>query len=156
MALPGRPIDSLSLLRRQGADLQLIQPILLPLGYTFTTVYEHSVERTPVEDLYYVSGQRLYQWRTSTRSHNAGLPAMAQQNGRFFTQGPWLVLEGGYAPLQSVYLRIGDAYLGRNELLTHSPSMEQGGRLELYTLFSGERVQLVAERRPLCAFIIEN
>lgn len=148
LALPGRPVDSLSLYRHSGQAAQngATWYALLPLGQAFTTVYEHSVERTPVEDLYFVSGTALYPWRTRTRSHNAGLPGIAPQHGRFLTEDSWLVLEGGHFPLESVRLRVGDVHLGRNELF-----INEDRRLELYTLFSGERVLLSPGRRPLLA-----
>ena len=139
LALPGRPLDLLCL-QGQGSEVQLP----LPLGRSFTTRYEHSVERTPVDDVYYISKGRIGQWRTRTRSHNAGLPWQAPAQGRFVVEAPWLVLEGGRRSWEDIHLRVGDAFYGRNELF-----LGESLRLELHTQFPGQRLRLVAGKRPL-------
>lgn len=142
-ALPGRPVDSLHLERTQGAGCEW----LLPLGHAFTTRYTHSVERTPVEDIYYGLSGRLHQWRTRTRSHNAGLPAAAPVPGRFVAEDSWLVLEGGRLSWEELYLRVGNVQFGQNELV-----MQASPPLLLYKLFPGERVRLSVNRLPLHRF----
>lgn len=69
-SLPGRPVDALCIQRRDGGGMACA----VPLGQTVTTWYCHSVERTLVADSYYPMSGRLHQWRTLSRSHNAGLP----------------------------------------------------------------------------------
>lgn len=139
-ALPGRPAESLHIQRKQGAELHL----LMPLGRSFVYRYIHSVERTPVEDIYYAMGGRLHEWRTRTRSHNAGLPWQAPQQGRFLSEGPWLVLEGGRNSWEELRVRVGDEYFGRNELL-----IEAYPRMELYKKFPGESLRLFSCRESL-------
>lgn len=143
LALPGRPVDSLHIERMQGAGLERI----LPLGHSFATRYIHSVERTPVEDIYYGMDGRIHQWRTRTRSHNAGLPAVAPVPGRFVSDGSWLVLEGGRLSWDEFYLRSGTAQFGQNELL-----LQTCPPLLLYELFPGERLRFSVKRLPLHTF----
>lgn len=139
-ALPGRPVEGLLLQPKQGAE----RYVPLPLGRGFVTRYIHSLERTPVEDAYYVSAGLLHEWRTQTRSHNAGMPGQAPEHGRFYVHGPWLVLEGGHPALEELYLRVGDKTFGRNEL-----EIEGGARLALFQEYPGLRLRLSAVRRPL-------
>lgn len=144
VALAGRPVDSLHIERAQGLGLRS----LLPLGHSFTTRYIHSVERTPVEDVYYGMDGRICQWRTRTRSHNAGLPATAPVPGRFVSEDPWLVLEGGRLSWDALYLRVGNAQFGQNEL-----DLQATSTLLLYKMFPDERVRLSTARLPLYMFL---
>ena len=111
-SLPGRPVDALCIQREDGGAWH----VPVPLGQTVTTWYCHSVERTLVADSYYPMSGRLHQWRTLSRSHNAGLPWKTPEHGRFLTEGDWLVLEGGLPAWESIRLRVGNERLGRNEL----------------------------------------
>ena len=142
-ALPGRPVETLHLQRRQGPGLQLP----MPLGQAFTTRYIHSLERTPVEDIYFAAGGRIREWRTRTRSHNAGMPWGTPEQGRFLSEGPWLVLEGGRQSWEDLRLRVGDDHFGRNELL-----IGKGKRVELFRKFPGESLRFSASRSPLETF----
>lgn len=144
-ALPGRPVDVLVVQPRQGTELRLP----MPLGHAATTRYLHSVERTPVDDEYYIVGRRVWQWRTLTRSHNAGLPWQAPAQGRFITEGPWLVLEGGRRSWDDLRLRVGDENLGRNEL-----TIGRAEPLALYKRFSGQPLRLSADRMPFLATLL--
>ena len=140
VALPGRPVEALVMERQKGE----VWRIPVPLGQTVTTRYIHSVERTPVEDSYYPMGGMLHQWRTRSRSHNAGLPWKAPERGRFLREEGWLVLEGGLPALESIRLRVGNETFGHNELRVGSGSWE-----DLYRQFPGERLCLAAGRVPL-------
>ncbi len=142
--MPGRPVETLILERQTGES----RTFSVPLGRTVTTRYVHSVERTPVEDVYCIMNGRLHQWRTRIRSHNAGLPWQAPEQGRFVREGSWLVLEGGRNSWSELYLRVGDAYFGRNELFTGDT-----GYLALYETFSGERLRFSTGRKSFIAGI---
>ena len=61
-------------------------------GSTITVAYTHSVERTPVRDVYTVDGQRLVMTRMEFSSYGYGLPARAeveQVDGQFVTYPDW-------------------------------------------------------------------
>ena len=139
-SLPGRPVETL-LVGRQAGDVWRLP---VPLGQTVVTRYIHSVEQTPVEDVYHPIGGVLYQWRTRSRSHNAGLPWKAPEHGRFLTEGEWLVLEGGLPPWEVIRLRVGNETFGRNTLKAGSSPW-----IALYTRFPGERLCLSAGRAAM-------
>lgn len=140
LSLAGWPVETLDIERRDGGVWR--SPV--PLGWTVTTRYIHSVERTPVEDVYYPFGGLLQQWRTRSRSHNAGLPWRAPEHGRFVAEGNWLVLEGGLPAWEAIRLRVGSEALGHNELKIGS-----GDWIALYARFPGERLTLSAGRVAL-------
>lgn len=119
----------------------------MPLGQAFVCRYIHSVEHTPVEDVYYAMGGRLHEWRTRTRSHNAGLPWQAPRQGRFLSEGPWMVLEGGRNSWAELRVRVGDACFGRNEL-----HIGEYTRMKLYKQFPGESLRLFPCRENLIAW----
>lgn len=138
-SLPGRPVDALCIQREDGGAWH----VPVPLGQTVTTWYCHSVERTLVADSYYPMSGRLHQWRTLSRSHNAGLPWKTPEHGRFLTEGDWLVLEGGLPAWESIRLRVGNERLGRNEL-----QIGQGPRRPLYRRYAGEILCFSSGRIP--------
>ncbi len=142
LSMPGRPVETLILERQSGPG----RTFPVPLGHTVTTRYMHSVERTPVEDVYCVMNGRLHQRRTRTRSHNAGLPWQAPEQGRFVREGAWLVLEGGRNSWSELYLRVGDDCFGRNELFAGGT-----GHVVLYRDFPGERLRFSAGRKSFIA-----
>ena len=139
-ALPWRPVEALCVQGPRGD----VWRVPVPLGQAVVMRYIHSVERTPVEDVYYPLGGMLYQWRTRSRSHNAGLPWKAPEHGRFLTEEGWLVLEGGLPAWESIRLRVGTEALGHNELKVGS-----GDWMALYSRFPGKRLCLSAGRVPL-------
>ncbi|HIU17791.1 MAG TPA: DUF1850 domain-containing protein [Candidatus Avidesulfovibrio excrementigallinarum] len=139
-SLPWRPVETLVIERKDGQAWH----VAVPLGQPVVTRYIHSVERTPVEDWYYPLGGMLYQWRTRSRSHNAGLPWKAPDHGRFLSEEGWLVLEGGLPAWQAIRLRVGNETFGRNEMRIGSGPWEA-----LYSRFPGERLCLSAGRAAL-------
>lgn len=143
VALPGRPVEGLLLEPKQGA----VRALCVPLGRSVVTSYIHSVERTPVEDWYRISSGFLHEWRTRTRSHNAGLPVDAGERGRFVYDKPWLVLEGSGAALTEIFLRVGDETFGRNTLTVEGEDL-----LELYKDYPGMRLRLSVVRRSFLLF----
>lgn len=61
-------------------------------GSTVTVSYTHSVERTPVRDVYTVDGQRLTMARMEFSSYGYGLPSDAEVelvDGQFVTYPEW-------------------------------------------------------------------
>lgn len=146
-ALPGRPVEGLLLQPRQSAERFLP----LPLGRAFVLRYIHSLERTPVEDFFYVSAGSLHEWRTRTRSHNAGMPVQAPKYGRFIAEGPWMVMEGGHQPLKELVLRVGNEEFGRNEL-----EVEGGPLLPLFQEYPGKQLRLTETQRPFSTILLQK
>ena len=114
-----------------------------PLGLEFQTSYLHSVQLTPIIDVYRVVGGRIWQWREFIRSHNAGLPFAAPEFGRFYACPPWMVLEGGRQARRETAARVGDADSGRNMFACG------GFRTALYERYPGKRLYFGVERIPL-------
>jgi hypothetical protein len=86
----------------------------LPNGASFTTTYEHSVERTPVIDEYRIVGGNIWGWEERVKSHNAGLPFGAPLHGSFIMNSDWMIVRGGRRPTASIAYRIGNAEIGMN------------------------------------------
>ena len=143
------PVDRLAV-RPFAPDLPLESPVFAapaPLGQEFGTGYIHSVQRTPVLDVYRITGGRIWSWREYTQSHNAGLPFQAPASGRFRLQPPWMAVEGGRQAWPRIVLRVGDAELGRNVFV-----WERGAdvvRINMYACWPGRRLALGVERLPL-------
>lgn len=89
-------------------------PILLGRGVTNTII--HSVQLTPVIDEYRVQEGRIWAWREKILSHNAGLPSLKPERGRFAYDPPWMIVEGTGAAWESFLYRVGTEGLGKNEL----------------------------------------
>jgi hypothetical protein len=120
-----------------------------PLGRQFTTEYLHSVQLTPVQDIYRIVNGRIWSWQERVQSHNAGLPFSRPPFGRFRMDHPWMVIEGGRQSWREIHLRVGNAELGRN-LFTWG---RESPPIELYKRFPGRRLRLEVERVPLIALL---
>ncbi|MDR1935387.1 MAG: DUF1850 domain-containing protein [Candidatus Accumulibacter sp.] len=120
-----------------------------PLGQEFATEYLHSVQLTPVQDIYRVVNGRIWSWQERVRSHNAGLPFARPPFGRFRADPPWMVFEGGRQSWEGIVLRVGDARFGRN---VFSYGAEET-RAALFERFPGQRLRLGVERRPLITLL---
>jgi hypothetical protein len=154
LALPAlllRPVDALVIRFAPGAageasdaraDLFVAGA---PLGLEFATEYVHSVQLTPVQDTYRIVNGRIWSWRERVMSHNAGLPFARPPFGRFRADPPWMVFEGGRQSLENIFLRVGNAELGRN-VFSYGANAPQAA---LYESFPGKRLRLLVERRPL-------
>lgn len=116
-----------------------------PLGQEFRTGYIHSLERTAVLDEYRIVNGRIWSWRESTRSHNAGLPFDVPRFGRFTSRPPWMVLEGGRQAWPELVLRVGDVQTGRNVFAYGGAA----SRVPLYARFPGRRLLFEVARLPL-------
>ena len=120
-----------------------------PLGLDFWTIYIHSVERTPVLDRYRIANNRVWPWQTRIRSQNAGLPTHAPRFGRAYMTPCWLVIEGGRQAWPEIFLRVGNADLGRNAF--HYGSSRNVPWVSLYDRHPGQRLHFGIERLPLLA-----
>lgn len=89
----------------------------IPVGYSFTTRYIHSVEKTPVEDDYRVVGGKIWAWEERVVSQNAGLPIAVPRNGRLVADGKWFRFRGGRSAWERFYYRVGDERFGKNILI---------------------------------------
>ena len=116
-----------------------------PLGQTFETEYIHSVQRTPVQDIYYIVNGHIWSWQERVQSHNAGLPFSKPPFGRFRMEPPWMVVEGGRRAWKNIILRVGDAELGRN---IFAYGTGNAPRIALYEKYPGRPLHLSVERHP--------
>jgi hypothetical protein len=121
-----------------------------PLGQEFSTEYIHSVQRTPVQDIYRIVDGRMWSWQEHVQSHNAGLPFARPSFGRFRMAPPWMVFEGGRQSWESIVLRVGNVELGQN-IFSYGA---EAPRVALYERFPGKRLQVGVERRPLMTLLL--
>ncbi len=112
------PVDALEIREAApgAADGEVFFRAPVLLGQRVTTQIIHSVQLTPVVDEYTVQEGRIWGWREKIRSHNAGLPSITPERGRFVYDPPWMIVEGGGHSWQSLYYRVGNETLGKNEL----------------------------------------
>ena len=124
-----------------SADKGLILSQGAPLGFAFPLGYIHSVEQTPVETEYRVSGGILWQWEERTKSHNAGLPTASPRRGRFIMGTKWMIVRGGGEAIQTLRYRVGDRTLGKNFLL-----LGEGRKVKLFDRFPGARLNFEVKK----------
>ncbi|SBV93445.1 conserved exported hypothetical protein [uncultured delta proteobacterium] len=122
--LPGWPLHALEITRatpesRAGDSMVLRAPALL--GRPVQAGIIHSVQLTPVIDEYRVQEGRLWTWQERIMSHNAGLPSLKPERGRFVYDPPWMIVEGTGESWETIVYRVGTGELGRNTLCV-SPS----------------------------------
>lgn len=94
----------------------VVAHIPMLLGISVTTSIIHSVQLTPVIDEYRVQEGRIWSWREKIMSHNAGLPSLKPERGRFIMDPPWMIVEGTGQSWERFVYRVGTETLGRNEL----------------------------------------
>ncbi|MDR2788328.1 MAG: DUF1850 domain-containing protein [Candidatus Accumulibacter sp.] len=162
LALPAlflRPIDALTIRLAPSAATNepsgrdtLLFMASAPLGQEFLTEYIHSVQLTPVQDVYRIVDGRIWAWQERVQSHNAGLPFARPPFGRFRAAPPWMIFEGGRQSWESIVLRVGNAELGRN-IFSYGA---KAPRVALYERFPGKRLQLRVERRPLMTLLFQS
>ena len=116
----GWPVHTLDIRQvESGASFETGAPVLrVPalLGREVTACIIHSVQLTPVIDEYRVQEGRIWAWREKIMSHNAGLPSLKPERGRFVYDPPWMIVEGTGASWESLLYRVGTESLGKNEL----------------------------------------
>ncbi|MDR1515793.1 MAG: DUF1850 domain-containing protein [Synergistaceae bacterium] len=103
------PVNYLAI---SGDGVLLASPV--PNGAPFITTYVHSVEKTPVIDLYRIVGGKIWIWEEYVRSHNAGLPFSAPEHGSFIMDSGWMTVRGGRRAMERIAYRIGNAEIGQN------------------------------------------
>ena len=133
------PVDTLIV--RDKTDALVVQTAM-PLGRTFETQYIHSVQLTPVEDLYFAVNGRILQWRTRVQSQGAGLTSVMLPRGRFHFDSPWLVFEGLALSVPKFFLRVGNDSIGQNCLRIGTSEWKP-----LYSLYRGELLQVETVRQ---------
>ncbi|MDR3300172.1 MAG: DUF1850 domain-containing protein [Candidatus Accumulibacter sp.] len=159
LALLLHPVDALTIrvassippAPRADGESPLLFAASAPLGQEFATEYIHSVQLTPVQDIYRVVNGRIWPWQERAQSHNAGLPFAQPPCGRFRMDAPWMVFEGGRRSLDRIFLRVGSAELGRNVFFYGKETT----RTALYEIFPGQRLQLSVERRPSLTLLFQ-
>jgi len=107
-------------------------------GSTVAVAYTHSVEQTPVRDVYTVRGDELEMTRMEFESYGWGLPAGAEVetvNGTFVFDPP-----GSYATL----------HVAPGARAGHVLTVD-GRTHDLVALSGGDSVRLTVERRPVVA-----
>lgn len=118
-------------------------------GFAYATRILHSVQLSPVEDYYYVAQGRIWAWQERIMSHNAGLPSLPPERGRFLFDPPWMILEGTHAAWEEIIYRVGTDDLGKNEL--HLPGT---GWLALAHFYPGARLRFFVKQSPLGAALL--
>lgn len=125
---PGKPDDGTVLIKKE-----------LILGIDIENTIIHSVQLTPVIDVYRVQEGRIWAWREKIQSHNAGLPSLAPERGRFIYDAPWMIVEGGGASWERIHYRVGTETFGRNQIRVGA-----GPRRELWRDAPGKLLTICA------------
>lgn len=146
LGVTGWPVDNLEIVfsknKPETRDVLLREPVLL--GQEVTNTIIHSVQLTPVTDVYRVQEGRIWTWREKIMSHNAGLPSLKPERGRFAYDAPWMIVEGDSVAHERIYYRVGNERFGKNVVCVHSRPC-----LELWREFPDMRLALEVRRRPL-------
>jgi hypothetical protein len=116
-------------------------------GQTYRTRYIHSVQLSPVVDVYRILQGRVWQWQEWIRSHNAGLPSLPPPKGRFASSPPWMIVEGTRDSWTAFAYRVGDSAFGRNEF-----AYARGPWIPLYLAHGGERLEFSVTRTSLLEY----
>ena len=118
--LLGWPIDALELRHVESGRTIYGDHVearsLALLGRGVRTSIAHSVQLTPVVDEYRILEGRIWAWQEKIMSHNAGLPSLKPERGRFVYDPPWMIVEGTGKAWESFLYRVGTEELGKNEL----------------------------------------
>lgn len=106
------PVSIVALSEERGTWLR----VPAPLGQMLVTSYVHSVQKTPVQDEYVLSGGWIWQWQEKSKSHNAGLPTEPPRNGSFRNETGWFVFRGGRMKWKTLVIRVGSNRIGLNRI----------------------------------------
>lgn len=113
-------------------------------GDSFVTTYIHSVQLSPVIDDYRIVGGTIWSWEERVQSHNAGLPFDAPKHGRFLSNPPWMIVQGGRHTFGTIILRIGDEQFGQNTW--RLPPRDE---VKIYRKHPGKRLAMRASVKAL-------
>lgn len=120
------------------------------LGSLFETGYIHSVQKTPVEDVYVVVDGKLWLWEERVVSHNAGLPSESPYRGYFLSDKEWMHFFGGRYSTKRYMLRVGDNVLGRNVCRFYGRS----DWIDLFDIVPGKRCVVSVETKPFLTTLV--
>lgn len=134
----------------RGGEKELFVTAPVLLGQELQGRIIHSVQLSPVIDIYRVQEGRIWAWQEKIMSHNAGLPSLRPERGRFYLDPPWMILEGTGDSWQEIIYRVGTEELGRNELCVFFQPC-----LELWRILPGKRIVLKnsTKRRAFFTFL---
>lgn len=112
------PLDALEIREHatDGGSGMVVAHTPALLGRTVANTIIHSVQLTPVIDEYRIHEGRIWAWRETIQSHNAGLPSLKPERGRFVVDSPWMIVEGGGQSWKRIVYRVGTEEFGRNVL----------------------------------------
>lgn len=114
IAAPGKADDGAVLVQKE-----------ILLGRDIENTIIHSVQLTPVVDVYRAQEGKIWAWREKIQSHNAGLPSLKPERGRFIYDAPWMIVEGGGASWERIHYRVGTETLGKNVLCVFADSCRE-------------------------------
>lgn len=145
LILLGWPLDGLEIRRVNSgslitSEIVFCTPVLLGRGMTNTII--HSVQLTPVIDEYRIQEGRIWAWQEKILSHNAGLPSLKPEHGRFVFDPPWMIVEGTRQSWDHLYYRVGTEEFGKNILCISSYPChnlwkdERGKRLQFRSIYT--------------------
>jgi hypothetical protein len=116
----------------------------VPNGYSFTTVYTHSLQLTPVKDDYRFVGGKIWGWEEWTQSHNAGLPSALSPGMKVIVSPPWMINRGGRVAHDIIYYRVGSRVFGQNLWF-----FEPWGEIKIFEKYPSYRMELRTSPAPL-------
>lgn len=123
VVVAGWPLTALEIRETDSATQENEKRILHTpalLGTAMSSMIVHSVQLTPVIDEYRIQEGRIWAWREHIMSHNAGLPSLRPEQGRFVYDPPWMIVEGTGESWSRFIYRVGTEALGKNVLCVSS------------------------------------
>lgn len=149
LILMGWPLDGLVIRHSEAGSQTETAPLFhspVLLGCSVTNAIVHSVQLTPVIDEYRIQEGRIWAWREKVQSHNAGLPSLKPDQGRFVFDPPWMIVEGTRESWDRIAYRVGTETLGKNVLCVFPHPCRN-----LWEELPGKRLLLQATRATLFA-----
>ena len=83
-------------------------------------------------------------------SHNAGLPSLKPERGRFLYDSPWMIVQGGGQSWKTLHYRVGTETLGKNELCIFPRPCR-----ELWRELPGKQIVFQVVPSRLCHFVFQ-
>ncbi|MCR4401311.1 MAG: DUF1850 domain-containing protein [Firmicutes bacterium] len=135
---------------REERTGRLVYLARVPAGGRFEVRFVHSVERTPVCEVFAVeSGGVIYLVETRYKSFGAGLPTIADEGARF-------ALEDGEVRITGIRRRIGELDLAVSPVPGHS--LVVSGKMFAFADVArpGTALNIKAVRAPMAAFLFRG
>ncbi|MGE5592386.1 MAG: DUF1850 domain-containing protein [Betaproteobacteria bacterium] len=135
---------------REGPFGRLLYFVPMPVGGRFEVRFIHSVEQTPVREVFAVGPDlAIYLVETVYESFGAGLPTTADEGARF-------VLDGGKITITGLHRRIGELRLAVSSVPGHALAIP-GETVMLASLAEpGTALTLRVVRAPAVAFLLRR